>query len=358
MKKVLVLVQENVGGAERMAVLIGKLLNPLNYNIIFVVVSKRSSKNSILDFMPPKASYRRLQVSSPLRLIWKLNRVIRMERPDVVFSSAFYFSNKLLLQKFLFPSIKFIVRCENYLYTFTKKQQIITRFTYKFADKIIAQTEEMGKELVEIANIRENKIVVLQNPVDEETIKEKISNGASPFPDNKKKHFLASGRFAYQKGFDLLIEAFALVKKQRCDVDLFIIGANDGQAQKEYERVQAIVRKYKLDADVYCKGFQTNPYLYVKYADSFVLSSRWEGLPNVLIESLYLGTPVAAYKCVPVIQRIVQDHVDGYLAEPENIQSLAEAMLKTVDMGRVITQYKGAGEQEFNRLFDDVCGIR
>lgn len=58
---------------------------------------------------------------------------------------------------------------------------------------------------------------------------------------------------------------------------------------------------------VFCVGFKNNPYVYMKHADCFVLSSRNEGLPNVMIEALYLGTPVAAYKCIPVIERIVDE---------------------------------------------------
>ena len=83
-----------------------------------------------------------------------------------------------------------------------------------------------------------------------------------------------------------------------------------------------------------------------------MLSSRNEGLPNVLIESLYLGTPVAATKCIPVIERIVRDGQDGFLAETENVESLANAMLKASSLGRVESCYQAAGLDEFQRLFE------
>lgn len=83
-----------------------------------------------------------------------------------------------------------------------------------------------------------------------------------------------------------------------------------------------------------------------------MLSSRWEGLPNVLIEALYLGTPVAAFKCIPIIERIVKDCVEGVLAEKENVNALANAMAKAVDFGRISARYEGATIANFTELFE------
>ena len=103
--------------------------------------------------------------------------------------------------------------------------------------------------------------------------------------------------------------------------------------------------------DVHCLGYKSNPYPYIKYADCFVLSSRWEGLPNVLIESLHLGTPVAAFKCVPVVERIVEQGINGFVATPENVDSLAGAMDKALLLGRISSSYSGASVEEFKKLF-------
>lgn len=89
----------------------------------------------------------------------------------------------------------------------------------------------------------------------------------------------------------------------------------------------------------------------MKYANCFVLSSRNEGLPNVMIEALYLGTPVAAFKCIPVIERIVSQGTTGYLAAKENIRELADAMLKAVKLGRIETTYNTNSEVIFSKIF-------
>lgn len=115
--------------------------------------------------------------------------------------------------------------------------------------------------------------------------------------------------------------------------------------------MKQLIEKYGLQDCVKCVGFQNNPYVYIKYADCFVLSSRWEGLPNVMIESLYLGTPVAAFKCIPIIERIITNGIDGYLAEKDNVSSLANAMLQASRLGRVKTNYKSAQISDFQSIF-------
>ena len=89
----------------------------------------------------------------------------------------------------------------------------------------------------------------------------------------------------------------------------------------------------------------------MKNADCFVLSSRNEGLPNVMIEALYLGTPVAAFKCIPVIERIVSEGRTGYLASKENVEELAAAMEKEVTLGRIETTYNANSEEKFRKIF-------
>ena len=86
-------------------------------------------------------------------------------------------------------------------------------------------------------------------------------------------------------------------------------------------------------------------------ADCYVLSSRNEGLPNVMIEALYLGTPVAAFKCIPVIERIISEGRSGFLASKENIEELGEAMLKACKLGRIQTSYAADTESVFLEIF-------
>lgn len=349
-EKAIFFVQDGVGGAERMSALIGNNLHNKGFDIIFCLLN-RGVKSSIRDFIPNNIKTITIETQNSAWLILTMIKVIRAEKPSVVFSSVFNINNKLLFLKFLFSRIKFIIRCDNYYYTYTKKQQILLNLAYNKADIIIAQTEEMMDELVNLAGITSEKIKVLHNPIDIKTIESKLLNETTPYPYYEKKHLVSVGRFDYQKGFDLLIKAFIKACKVRNDIELYIIGDTSLNGGVVAESVIKEAEEAGVVDLVHLCGYQSNPYPYIKYADSFVLSSRWEGLPNVLIESLYLGTPVAAFKCIPIIERIVDVGVTGFLAEKENVDDLSAAMLNSLKLGRVVSSYKSASIDDFVELF-------
>ena len=348
-KKVLIFIQDGVGGAERMSVLIGKNLSSNLFNVRFCLVDC-GAKNSIKDFLPSSIFVERIIRRNPLILAIKMVKSIMLFRPDVVFSSVFNLNTKFLLFRWLFPSVKVIVRCDNYLYTYNKMQQILIKNTYPEADVIIAQTEEMRDELISIG-IPVVKMVVLHNPKHRQTIEEMLKNVESPYPSNGRKHFVASGRFAYQKGFDYLLDAFIMLNNKRDDCDLYIVGDYEYDNRKVYNQIMSRAQSMGVANRVFCLGYQTNPYRYVKFADCFVLSSRWEGLPNVLIESLYLGTPVAAFKCVPVIERIVENCKTGFHSVKGDIESLCIAMNSALSLGRIKSTYLASDISDFVNLF-------
>ena len=348
-KKIIIFLQDGVGGAERMSVLFGKSL-PVEYFDVRFILVERDSKTSIADFIPKDYSIIRVPNSNPFKMMFQLFCIIRQEKPHVVFSSVMYLNTKILPFRLLFTSTQFVIRCENYLYTFSKKQHGIIRLTYRLADAIIAQTQEMKDELVQEMHIDDEKINVLQNPIDAKLIDQMVAEGENPYPQNGKKHFVASGRFAYQKGFDLLIKSFCLLTKKRNDVDLYIIGDKYYEGKSIYREIINIAQENGLAEFIHCVGYQKNPYVYVKYADCFVLSSRWEGLPNVMIEALYLSTPVAAFKCIPVIERIAEEGKTGFLAEKEDVASLSSAMEQALGLGRVSSSYNPTSLLEFEKI--------
>lgn len=348
-KKILILLQDGVGGAERISVLLGKSLARERYDVKFCLI-ERGSKTSIADFIPEGYKIVRIPNACPLKMMWQLVSVIRREHPHVVFSSVMYLNTKILPFRWMFPDVRFVIRCENYLYTFSKKQHRFIHFTYHKADAIIAQTQEMKDELVTEMHIDGRKITVIQNPVDTELIDRLVSEGENPYPQDGRKHIVASGRFAYQKGYDLLVKALAEVCKQRNDIELYIIGDTNHEGGAYHKEVMALAKNLGVEKLIHCVGYQKNPYVYVNYADCFVLSSRWEGLPNVMIEAQYLGTPVAAFKCIPVIERLVKDGKGGFLAEKENIVSLAEAILSAITLGHQQSSYHSTAINDFENI--------
>jgi glycosyltransferase involved in cell wall biosynthesis len=131
---------------------------------------------------------------------------------------------------------------------------------------------------------------------------------------------LAVGRLTDQKAFDVLIRAFALVRKNR-PARLLILGEGENRLALE-----CLIRELGLAQDVDLMGFVQNPYLYMAHTSLFVLPSRWEGLPTVLIEALYLGAPVVATDCPGGSRAILKDGKYGKLVPVDAPLMLAEAI--------------------------------
>lgn len=348
-KKILIFIQNGVGGAERMSVLIGKSFDVKKYDVVFVVVES-ISESSITDFIPSNFRILKIRNINQLLLVCNMCFLLLKEKPDIVFSSVINLNNKILLLKAFFRKIRIVIRCDNYLFTYSKIQQKVIKILYPKADCIITQTKEMQNELLTLNNFNKNKIVTLLNPIDTQTIESKLEKCGNPYANSNLKHIVAVGRFCNQKGFDLLMQAFVLLTAERKDIDLTIVGdfSCDGGCLKK--KLIEIATKAKLLNKFHCVGYTANPYGYIKYADCYVLSSRWEGLPNVLLESLYLGTPVAAFKCIPIIERILKEGINGYCAGKENVNELAKAISKTIELGRVETSYKHASLKDFHNI--------
>lgn len=343
-RKALFLTLSSVGGAERIALVMAKMLPQEEFDVSFAIVN-RGGKTSIKDFIPQGYKYIDIPDGNPFSIMWNLYRAVRHIKPDIVFSSAMYLSTKILPFRFLLRGIRFVIRCENYLYTYTPSQVKRIKFSYPKADVIIAQTEEMADELYAI-NLDKTKIKVVHNPLDFDYINSMLQGSVNPYPENGHKVIVASGRFAYQKGFDMLADAFSKIASDNKDVDLYILGDTEYEEGKVYKQVQDITNKSGVLDRVHCVGFKKNPYPYIRYADCFALSSRWEGLPNVLVESLFLGTPVAAFTCIPIISRIIEEGKTGYTAKADDVEGLAESIKKTLKLGRVETTYKPASKEE------------
>lgn len=350
-KKVLVFTTDSVGGAERVSVTIGKMLRAHEYDVVFAVVRHGAANSTITDFIPKGFSVIFIDDAGPIGMARKLIKTISAVRPDYVFASAMYLNTKILPFRFMFPRIKFIIRSENNVGMFNRRQLWQMRWSYRLADRIIAQNREMKSGMTDLLGIPEDKIVVLHNPVDTQYIDEKVKDAVSPYSESESPVFVASGRFAYQKGFDVLANAFALVAKELPGAHLYILGDTDYEGGKVYRQIMEVAEANGIQERIHCPGFMTNPYPFIKYADCFVLSSRMEGLPNVLVEAQYLNVPAAATTCIPIIKEIITDGVNGYWAGVDDEKSLAEAMEKAVKLDNVTSGYTPSSEKDFVDLF-------
>lgn len=197
---------------------------------------------------------------------------------------------------------------------------------YPWADHIIAVSNEVADDLAQVAKIPQNLIQVIYNPVVTEDLQKKsempldhpwFKVGAPPV-------VLAVGRLTDQKAFDVLIQSFARVRKKH-SARLLILGEGENRAA-----LQTLICQLGLEQDVNLMGFVQNPYPYVANSSLFVLPSRWEGLPTVLIEALYLGVPIIATDCPGGSRDILKDGRFGRLVPVDTPLLLAEAIERSI----------------------------
>ncbi len=163
--------------------------------------------------------------------------------------------------------------------------------------------------------IETNKTLVINNPNDFINIRKDALTDESSL--HHKPYILGLGRLVPQKNFPLLIQAYHYaIKHYEIKQDLIIVGSGNDKP-----KIEAEVKRLKLEDRVYFKGLQTNPFPWYKQADLYVLSSKHEGLGMVLIESLACGTKVVCTDSKGGVRQIMNDYLEPFLAKetPEDL---------------------------------------
>jgi glycosyltransferase involved in cell wall biosynthesis len=201
---------------------------------------------------------------------------------------------------------------------------------YPWADGIVAVSQGVAENLSQLARLPRERITVIYNPVvtDELIGKARQSLQNPWFAPGEPPVILAAGRLSEQKEYPTLLRAFALLR-QRCQARLFILG--EGEARAELEQ---LVRTLGLQQHVGMPGFVGNPYPYMARAAVFVLSSKFEGLPGVLIEAMACGCPVVSTDCPSGPAEILDGGQFGRLVAVGDVSGMAAAIALALDQGR------------------------
>lgn len=201
------------------------------------------------------------------------------------------------------------------------------RLFYHYADAIVAVSWGVAEDLKKTTGVSDSKLRVIYNPVNTPELFKKASEELNHpwFLPAKPPVVLGVGRLTAQKDFATLIRAFALVRKERL-ARLMILGEG-----VERSGLEALVRELGLEEDVVLPGFVENPYKYMKRAAVFVLSSQWEGFPNVLIEAMTLGTPVISTDCPSGSSEILEGGRWGRLIPVEDSEAMAQAIVQVLE---------------------------
>lgn len=197
---------------------------------------------------------------------------------------------------------------------------------WPLCDGIIAVSKGVAEDVSKLSGIDSDKIHVVHNPTvtrtlflkAREDIQESIPGG------NKTPFILSVGRLDPQKDYPTLIRAFSLIH-DRVQHNLIILG--EGNRRRELER---LISELQLDDRVFLPGYHENPYAYMQRASLFVMSSVWEGLPNVLIEALAVGCPVVSTNCPSGPNEILENGRYGSLVPVGDADALATSIFDTL----------------------------
>lgn len=345
-KKILLFIPASTGGAERVTIIIAKMLKQAGFIPKLVIVDHK--RGDIENFIPADIEIDFLRCSHIPFSLPGLLRYIRKEKPYKTFCSLGHLTPFVILASRL-NRVPVIIRNDlslkdEYLYAL-----LLRKITYPMAQWNISQTDEMRDDYIKILKLNPQKSVVLQNPVDKDQISQKLLGATSPYPeDNKQINYLWVGRFHYNKGQDVLAKAFLKVCTEKENAHLYFVG-NYNEDDEFFINVKNSIKD--IAYRVHFIGFDSNPYRWMKYADCFVLPSRKEGLPNSLLEAMYLGRPAVAARCLPVIDRIVDEGKNGYVVPVDDDEAMAEAMIKALSLKDCNLSFQSAKDNQYVELF-------
>lgn len=322
------------GGAEKVFLTMANYFASKNYDVVVLLTKKEGPYLSLLhkEINIVELSGKRV-VLDFRELLSYLNK----NKVDVFFSAQTHCNVMLAAASIVSNSCaKFIVTEHSHYSINNRNSKIFSHSIVKAIIKklysrihgVVAVSQGVKVDLIKEIKLPPEKIKVIYNPFEINIIKELAKAVVEHkwfIPERNFKTIISVGRYTEAKDFLNLIKAFAILKK-KINVRLIILG--EGELREE---LQSLIYKLKLDKYIELYGFVDNPFAYINKADLFVLSSKFEGLPNVLIESMICGVPLVSTDCPSGPSEILENGKWGRLVSVGDPNKLAEAMLLTLE---------------------------
>lgn len=329
----------SAGGAERVSITIARILKKQGLNVKFINLGFEDGE--MRTWIEPEFELISLRCRRVLSSFFKLFDLLKNHPNSIIYSSREHLSivGIIVAKRLGLPIIVRIPNMPNNKLAKTffgvikeKVIKILNRFLLPYAQTIIAQNEEMASQLQIFYRLSKDRIVVINNPIDKEYVLKSAENLDNPLPKNSV-NYLNICNISYAKGIDILLKAFDIVKRALPQAHLTIVG----RISTKY--AMTIIESLKVSTDVSFVGFQSNPYPYMKHCDVFVLPSRMEGFPNVVLEAMCFNKPIASTTCVEVIKEIISPGLNGYYCDIEDAEALAQCMLDAVSLKNINNDY-------------------
>lgn len=325
--------QLSAGGAEQVAVLLAKGLLAINHEVV-IVTAKEGGE--FLIRVPAECKVISLQSKKPIRATSKLAKLIKIEHPDIVLCFGFVTGISAGISKFFFRwKCPLVIRNENNL----KNEWSIATPLNKLIgpvlsawiarrNTVLAVTEELSDATDKYFRFPPGRTKTILNPVLDELseITYHKHNNLHPLLTNSKSPvFVAMGRLESQKGFDILIKAFAKVVELH---SAYLVIFGKGTLEK---KLQNQINDLGVSEYIELAGLTNYPIEQMKAAHAFVLSSRFEGFGLVLIEALWAETKVISTNCDFGPSELLERGRYGVLVPTDDVTALAEAIINSIE---------------------------
>ncbi len=328
----------NKGGAERVVSLLSNFLS-CQYNVKVISFSTELPQYDLkADFVSLNSDANKnifIKLINIFVRLFYLRKFIKRECPVLIIS--FMESANIpaiLATRFLNWNGSLMVSVRNNPSTFPWYYRIFIKLFYGVADNVVAPSKGICKELERLI-YNYNRIDFIPNPIELEDIKNQSKQEIDSSLTLPKHYILAVGRLTHQKGFDRLISIFSKIRNT--DINLVILG--EGELRQD---LNSLIQDHGLEEKVYMPGLVDNPFPIYRNAICLALTSRYEGWPNVINESLASGCPVVSYNCNYGPSEIL-DCDNGFLVEENDEEVFVEAISTLYEGKEVRDEYVSIG---------------
>lgn len=245
-----------------------------------------------------------------------LRRAIRESRPTIVVSFLDMVNVvTLLATRGMDVPVIISERIDPSLYDIGRAWHLLRRLVYPFADALVCQTDQALKRFMAMTRVRG---FTIPNPV---LPPPGTARSQSEPSLPARRVLIAMGRLVPQKGFDLLLEAFARLAPRHPDWNLTVLGSGPMLATLKTQR-----ESLGLNDRIQFAGAVADPFSFLRSADMFVFSSRFEGFGMALAEAMACGLPAVSFDCPEGPSVLIRNGIDGVLVPPEDVNALTAAL--------------------------------
>jgi glycosyltransferase involved in cell wall biosynthesis len=328
------------GGAERVMVTLANALAERRFAVDLVLWTEGGPLRSLLS---EKVHVVSLATHNPVGLVFGFARFLKAYKPEVVISALFVGNIIAALAKAASRSPTHLILTEHvaigtYLRNEARRLRRLSlpplmSLTYLLAEDIVAVSRGVAQSLIPVLGKNTSKrITVIYNPIDLARI-DAMTAADDKIVSWNVPMIINVGRLVEQKDQQTLIQAFARVRSnRRCRLVIL------GEGEKR-ETLAALAHKLGVGSDVLMPGFIANPYSWMRKSAVFVLSSKFEGLPTVLIEAMQCGVPVISADCPSGPAEILEAGRWGRLFKPGDADALAFAIEDALD-GKLVADVR------------------